>query len=64
AFAEYDIISLGVITTYTSLTGELTITKFDEINGIASGTFWFDAENEQREKVQVREGRFDAKINQ
>ncbi len=45
--------------TQSSGTGELHITKFDEINRIVSGTFWFDATNSDGEKVQVREGRFD-----
>ncbi|MGB4776355.1 MAG: DUF6252 family protein [Daejeonella sp.] len=62
AYADYHTYLL--IHDYTSLTGELTITKFDEINGIASGTFWFDTKNEQGEKIEIREGRFDAKINQ
>ena len=39
--------------------GELRITKFDETARIVSGTFWFDGVNQQGEKVQVREGRFD-----
>jgi hypothetical protein len=39
--------------------GELYISKFDEINQIVSGTFWFDAVNDKDEKVEVREGRFD-----
>lgn len=52
-------------TTYTeylttsSIIGELKMTKFDEINRIVSGTFWFDAVNNNGEQVQVREGRFD-----
>jgi Family of unknown function (DUF6252) len=61
AYAEHEIIA-GNITTSTSTTGELTITKFDEVNKIASGTFWFDADNDKGEKVEVRDGRFDAKI--
>jgi hypothetical protein len=39
--------------------GELTITRFDDVNQIMSGTFWFDAVNDKGEKVEVREGRFD-----
>ena len=39
--------------------GELRITKFDTINQIVSGTFWFDAKNSSGQIVQVREGRFD-----
>ena len=40
-------------------TGQLTIKKFDIINQIVSGTFWFDAKNSSGQIVQVREGRFD-----
>ena len=39
--------------------GELTITRFDDVNQIMSGTFWFDAVNKDGVKVEVREGRFD-----
>ncbi|MFM6953374.1 MAG: DUF6252 family protein, partial [Sphingobacteriaceae bacterium] len=39
--------------------GELTITRFDDVNQIISGTFWFDAVNKDGVKVEVREGRFD-----
>jgi len=40
--------------------GEVTITKFDTINQIVSGTFWFDAIDSTTGKiVQIREGRFD-----
>ncbi len=39
--------------------GEITFIRFDVINQIASGTFWFDAINDKGEKVEVREGRFD-----
>lgn len=40
-------------------TGQLTIKKFDTINQIVSGTFWFDAKNSNDQIVQIREGRFD-----
>lgn len=43
-------------------TGELKITKFDVSNSIISGTFWFDAVNEEGETVEIREGRFDMKF--
>ena len=39
--------------------GEVYFSRFDEIKGIVSGTFWFDAVNSKGEKVEVREGRFD-----
>ncbi|WCM41453.1 DUF6252 family protein [Flavobacterium sp. CBA20B-1] len=42
--------------------GELHITKLDKEKNIISGTFWFDAVNEQSEKVEIREGRFDMKF--
>ncbi len=48
--------------TNTITKGELKITRFDELNRIGSGTFWFDAVNENGEKVEVREGRFDMKF--
>ena len=44
--------------------GELTITHLDETNRIVSGTFWFDAVNEDGEVVEVREGRFDVTYSQ
>ena len=40
-------------------TGELTITKLDEINHIVSGTFWFDVQDSNGVVHQIREGRFD-----
>lgn len=39
--------------------GKLHITKLDKEKNIISGTFWFDAVNEQGKKVEIREGRFD-----
>ena len=45
--------------TNENYTGELHITKLDKTNNIISGTFWFNAVNEQGKKVEVREGRFD-----
>ena len=42
-------------------TGELKITKFDEINGILSGTFWFDVKSPDGKIVEIRDGRFDLK---
>ncbi len=40
-------------------TGELKITKLDQINFIVSGIFWFDAINSSGEVVEIRQGRFD-----
>lgn len=43
--------------------GELVFTKFDLVNHIASGTFWFDAVDSATGKtVQVRDGRFDVPL--
>jgi hypothetical protein len=39
--------------------GEITFTRFDLVNQIVSGTFWFDAVNKDGVMVEVREGRFD-----
>lgn len=39
--------------------GQLVIKKFDTVNQIVSGTFWFDAKNSSGQIVQIREGRFD-----
>ncbi|QTY27811.1 DUF6252 family protein [Flavobacterium sp. CS20] len=50
--------------TNTDFTGELIITHLDEQNRIVSGTFWFDAVNEDGEVVEVREGRFDVTYSQ
>lgn len=46
---------------FTNLTniGELTITRLDLSNSIISGTFWFDAINQDGEIVEIRDGRFD-----
>jgi hypothetical protein len=40
-------------------TGELKITRLDLQNSIISGTFWFDAVNNNGEVVEIRQGRFD-----
>lgn len=53
--------SFGTFNTYTTHThtGELTITKLNEINHIVSGTFWYDIVDFQGNLHQIREGRFD-----
>jgi hypothetical protein len=43
------------------LRGELNLKKFDIINQIASGTFWFKAINSAGDTVSVTEGRFDVR---
>ncbi len=49
--------------TTQTYTGEITIIKFDDINGNVSGTFWFDGVNDDGEVVEVRDCRFDMKYN-
>lgn len=51
----------GRYSTSKQIRGELKINHVDEVKRVISGTFSFDAENEEFEKVQVREGRFDIK---
>ena len=46
----------------TTHKGGLLVKKFDLVNQIASGTFWFDAVNANGQKVEVREGRFDVRF--
>jgi hypothetical protein len=41
------------------ITGELKITKLDQVNSIISGAFWFDGINSTGIKTEVRDGRFD-----
>lgn len=59
--AAYEITGNANNTTYNTSTvnkGELRITRLD--SGIASGTFWFDAQDKVTKKiVQVRRGQFD-----
>jgi hypothetical protein len=45
--------------TYSLSSGQLNLTKFDEINQIASGTFWFNAVDANGDTVHVTDGRFD-----
>lgn len=51
---------------YTDATnsGILTITKFDKVNQIVSGTFAFKAINSNGELINITEGRFDKKFQQ
>lgn len=44
--------------------GEMTITKLDFEDNIVSGTFWFDAVNNEGDMVEIREGRFDMRFTQ
>lgn len=49
----------GYYSTTSSIIGELTITYHDFDNAVLSGTFWFDAVNNEEEIIEIREGRFD-----
>lgn len=51
----------GRITEYTesSLPGQLIITKFDEINQIVSGKFWFSVVVNPVDTIKITDGRFD-----
>lgn len=51
----------GRYTTSFTSDGELNITKLDTLQKIISGTFYFDAINEEGEIVEIRDGRFDLK---
>lgn len=49
------------VKSYTSkdFPGQLTITKFDEINQIVAGTFWFNIIKSPGDTIKVTDGRFD-----
>jgi len=48
-----------------TLPGMFSLSRFDLVNQIAAGTFWFDAIDSATGKiVQVREGRFDVQFTQ
>ncbi len=52
----------GQFTNYNTsneVVGQLNIKRFDEINQVASGTFWFNAVNSNGDTVHVTDGRFD-----
>lgn len=53
---------LDTFNTNSTNTGTLTITKFDKVNKIVSGTFSFKAVNATGEVVNITEGRFDRKF--
>lgn len=62
-YGQYAIAQLGTLgeTYLTNQTnrGQLVIKKFDTVNQIVSGTFWFDAKNVNGQISQIKEGRFD-----
>ena len=45
------------------INGEITITHHDIKNCVISGTYWFDAINENGEIIEIREGRFDKTLS-
>ena len=47
---------------YTCAEGLITITKYDKVNKIISGRFWFKGKNENGETVNIENGRFDVKF--
>lgn len=51
--------SLDDFLTFSPSSGQLKVNKFDEVNQIASGTFWFNAVNSNGDTVHVTNGRFD-----
>ncbi len=53
--------SMGTIS-YKCEEGILTITKYDKVNQIISGRFWFTAKSSTGEIVEITEGRFDDKF--
>ena len=53
---------LEIFNTNSTNTGTLTITRFDKVNRIVSGTFSFKAVNSAGEVVTITEGRFDRKF--
>jgi hypothetical protein len=42
--------------------GEILITRYDTVERIISGTFYFDVVNSSGEKIGIRDGRFDVKF--
>ena len=50
----------GARTDDDAYTGELTITRFDPVTRVVSGTFWFDLKHPGNgRRIEIREGRFD-----
>ena len=47
--------------TYFAQSGKLTLTKLDTLNKIVSGRFYFTAKDTLGNKIEVTNGRFDAK---
>jgi len=65
SFASYSLIkdfNEDVYNTNSIQNGELKILFYDREKGIITGTFWFDAINNNGEIIKVTEGRFDTFI--
>jgi hypothetical protein len=43
------------------VSGLIKIKKFDSVNQIISGTFWFNAMNENGDTIKITDGRFDVR---
>jgi hypothetical protein len=50
---------LNVYYTNEKTGGSVTFTRFDTVQQIASGTFWFNAVDEKGDTVKITDGRFD-----
>ncbi|MGG7035640.1 MAG: hypothetical protein ACI7YS_10680 [Flavobacterium sp.] len=59
AYGRYSYNAVTPTATSHNYTGKLTITKLDRVNGIVSGTFWFDVEDQEGVVHRIRDGRFD-----
>jgi hypothetical protein len=51
--------SLNEFLSNDQIGGQLNLKKFDTVNQIVSGTFWFNAVNEKGDTVKITDGRFD-----
>jgi hypothetical protein len=58
-YRHYTNTSLDDFYTYSPYSGELMLKKFDAINQIAAGTFWFNAVDTNGDTVHITDGRFD-----
>ncbi|MEO9100410.1 MAG: hypothetical protein ABI267_08820 [Ginsengibacter sp.] len=54
-----NIVESTILYTKSNLSGQLIITKFDEINQIVAGTFWFNVVKSPGDTIKVTDGRFD-----
>ena len=59
SFGSYNDLHMGGYVTSDEIRGELIISRIDMEKRIVSGTFWFDAVDDEGEIVEIRNGRFD-----